>query len=54
MLATCIEHLVPVDQVDRAEDVVFHVLEQSFALVRDGSENSPQVSTQKSDKKDMN
>lgn len=52
MLATCIEHLVPVEQVDRAEDVVFHILEQSFDVVR--SENSSQVSQKKSDKSDMN
>ena len=59
MLATSIEHLVPADQVDRAEDVIFHVLEQSFALVRDGSEepadkNSAKVNQKKSDKSDMN
>jgi hypothetical protein len=54
MLATCIEHLVPHDQVDRAEDVVFHVLEQSFALVRDSQEDSAKVSQKKSDKSDMN
>ena len=53
MLATCIEHLVPPNQVDRAEDVVFHVLEQSFELVR-GSEDSAKVSQKKSDKSDMN
>jgi hypothetical protein len=59
MLATCIEHLVPQDQADRAEDVVFHVLEQSFEIVRTGSEesadkNNTQVSQKKSDKSDMN
>ncbi len=62
MLATCIEHLVPADQVDRAEDVILHVLEQSFSLVRDGSENNKMMSEEKSskeistkaDKKDMN
>ena len=54
MLATCIEHLVPEDQVDRAEDVIFHVLEQSFTLVRDGQENSAKEISTKADKKDMN
>jgi hypothetical protein len=54
MLATTIEHLVPPDQADRAEDVVFHVLEQSFALVRDGQENSAKEISTKADKKDMN
>jgi hypothetical protein len=54
MLATTIEHLVPPNQVDRAEDVIFHVLEQSFALVRDGEENSAKEISKSSDKKDMN
>ena len=54
MLATCIEHLVPSDQVDRAEDVILHVLEQSFSLVRDGQENSAKEISTKADKKDMN
>jgi hypothetical protein len=54
MLATSIEHLVPADQVDRAEDVILHVLEQSFALIRDGQENSAKEISTKADKKDMN
>lgn len=55
MLATCIEHLVPPEQVDRAEDVVIHILEESFGLVRTGSEEkSAKVNSKKSDKKDMN
>jgi hypothetical protein len=43
MLATGIEHLVPGEQADRAEDVIFHTLEQSFDIVRSktGEEASP-------------
>jgi hypothetical protein len=43
MLATGIEHLVPSEQADRAEDVIFHTLEQSFDIVRSktGEEASP-------------
>lgn len=53
MLATAIEQLVPPDQVDRAENVIYHVLDESFEAVKNSS-SDPKVSVKKSDKKDMN
>lgn len=54
MLATAIEQLVPAEQVDRAEEVIYHVLDESFEAVRNNSASTAKVSKKKSDKKDMN
>lgn len=51
MLATCIANMVPENQVDRAKDTIYGLLEEAFDLI---SENSSQVSTKSSDKDDMN
>lgn len=53
MLATALEQLVPPDQVDRAEQVVYHVLDESFASIKNVSSDA-KVSKKKSDKKNMN
>lgn len=49
-LGVCIERLVPEDQVDRAADVIFELLEQSFEVAK----NRAKVSLKDSDKSDMN
>ena len=49
-LGVCIERLVPEDQVDRAADVIFELLEQSFEVAK----NRTKVSLKDSDKSDMN
>ena len=53
MLATAIEQLVPPEQVDRAENVIYHVLDESFSLIKNSSTDT-KVSQKKSDKGDMN
>lgn len=49
-LGVCIERLVPEDQVDRAEDIIFDLLKQSFESVK----NKTKVSVKNSDKGVMN
>lgn len=52
MLGTCIVHMVPLEQADRAEAAIFFVLNQSFDVLRD--ENSAKVFSDSSDKGNMN
>lgn len=52
MLGTCIVHLVPVNQIDRAEAAILSVINQSLDVVRD--ENSAKVFSDNSDKGNMN
>lgn len=49
-LGACIERLVPVDQVDRAADVIFELLEQSFEAVKEKAQDF----SDSSDKSNMN
>lgn len=51
MLATCIANMIPEEQVDRARDTIYGLLDEAFDLV---SENSSKVSVKSSDKDDMN
>lgn len=47
MLATCIANMVPENQVDRARDTIYGLLEEAFDLV---GESSPKAA----DKPDLN
>lgn len=53
MLATAIEQLIPLDQIERAENVIYQVLDESFSVIKNSSSDA-KVSAPKSDKKNMN
>ncbi len=46
MLATCITNLVPGEQAPRAKEIIFKMLNESFALIENG--------TEREDKSDLN